>query len=359
VIKFLDLDRLHASIRDDLDLAYDTVLRGGQFVGGGPVAAFEADFAAAHGLAGGAGCGSGTDALGLALRALAVGPGDEVIVPAMTFVATAEAVAHTGATPVVADVDPVTLLLDPEHVAAVRTPRTRAVIPVHLYGHVVPLEWLDAWRADGLAVVEDAAQAHLATWHGRSVGSAGQAACFSFYPGKNLGALGDGGFVASDDGAVVDAVRRLRDHGRAEKYVHDTVGWCSRLDTIQAAFLGAKLPHLAGWTKGRQRVAETYRSLLDDLLVPWEEGAVHHLLVVRVPQRDAVQAALREAGVQTGVHYPVALSAQPATSGWSAGCPNADRAAAEVLSLPMDPLLTDDEVRTVASALRAALEQVG
>jgi len=352
-IRFLDLDRLHASIRADLDRAYDGVVAGGQFVGGATVASFEADFAAAHGLAGGIGCGSGTDALALALRALRLGPGDEVVVPAMTFVATAEAVAHVGATPVVADVDPVTLLLDPEHVAAVRTPSTRAVVPVHLYGHVVPLDWIDAWRADGLAVVEDAAQAHLATWRGRTVGDAGQAACFSFYPGKNLGALGDGGFVASNDPALLDAVRRLRDHGRAEKYVHDTVGWCSRLDTLQAAFLSAKLPHLAGWTKDRQRVAEAYRAALGDRLVPWEEGAVHHLLVLRVPdgRRDAVQAALRESGIETGIHYPVALSRQPATARWSRPCPNAERAAGEVLSLPMDPFLSDDDVQAVADAV--------
>jgi dTDP-4-amino-4,6-dideoxygalactose transaminase len=358
-IRFLDLDRLHASIRPHLDRAFDAVVGDGMFVGGPKVAAFEADFAAAHGLAGGVGCGSGTDALALALRALGVGEGDEVVLPATTFVATAEAVVHAGATPVVADVDPVTLLLDPAHVDAVRTPRTRAVLPVHLYGHVVPLDWIDAWRAGGLVVVEDAAQAHLATWRGRPVGDAGHVACFSFYPGKNLGALGDAGLVASNDAAVLDAVRRLRDHGRAEKYLHDTVGWCSRLDTVQAALLAAKLPHLAGWTKGRQRVAEAYRAALGDLLVPWEEGAVHHLLVLRVPdgRRDEVRDTLRDDGIETGIHYPVSLSRQPATARWSGPCPNAERAASEVLSLPMDPLLSDDDVQTVVAAVRSALEQ--
>jgi dTDP-3-amino-3,4,6-trideoxy-alpha-D-glucose transaminase len=356
-VKFLDLGRLHDLIRDELDAAYDAVLRGGAFVGGPAVAAFEADFAAAHEMPGAVGCGSGTDALTLALQALGIGAGDEVVVPAMTFVASAEAVVHAGATPVIADVDPATLLLDPAAVAAVRTPRTRAVMPVHLYGHAVPFDTIEAWRDDGLLVVEDAAQAHLARWRGRPVGSPGNVACFSFYPGKNLGALGDGGALVSTDTAVLDRARKLRDHGRTEKYVHDEIGWCSRLDTVQAAFLGVKLRHLAEWTKGRQRVADAYRSALGDLLVPWEEGAVHHLLVARIrdERRDAVRAALGAAGVETGVHFPLALSRQPATSQWSGRCPAADLAATEVLSLPMDPLLSDADVRTVVTALQQAL----
>ncbi len=356
-VKFLDLGRLHESIRPELDRAFESVVRSGAFVGGALVAAFESDFAAAHGLVGGSGCGSGTDALALALRALGIGPGDEVVVPAMTFVATAEAVVHAGATPVVADVDPVTLLLDAAGVAAVRTPRTRAVIPVHLYGHAVPFDLIEAWRAEGLVVVEDAAQAHLATWRGRSMGAAGHAACFSFFPGKNLGALGDGGMVLSSDPAVVDGVRRLRDHGRTEKYVHQTLGWCSRLDAMQAAFLAAKLPHLAEWTKGRQRVAEAYRATLGKLLVPWEEGAVHHLLVMRVRdgRREQVRAGLRANGVETGVHYPLALSQQPATASWAGPCPAAERAAAEVLSLPMDPLMSEADAQAVA---RLVLQQL-
>ena len=352
-IPFLDLGRLHASIADELDAAWRGVVGESAFIGGERVARFEASFAAAHGLAAAACCGSGTDALVLALRALGVGPGDEVVVPAMTFVATAEAVVHAGATPVLADVDPVTLLLTPDAVDAVRTDRTRAVLPVHLYGHVVPFPHLQAWRSRGLLVVEDAAQAHLATWGGRPVGSVGDAACFSFFPGKNLGALGDGGLVLSQAPTLVDEVRRLRDHGRATKYEHAMIGWCSRLDGLQAAFLDVKLRHLPRWTDARRHAAVRYRSRLGDLLVPWDEGAVHHLVVVRVSasRREDIAAALRAAGVGTGVHYPLALSQQPSCKPWTRPCPAAERAADEVLSLPIDPLMTDADVDAVCDAL--------
>jgi dTDP-3-amino-3,4,6-trideoxy-alpha-D-glucose transaminase len=258
-IPFVDLTRLHASIDRDIRAAVDRVVTSGSFVGGEEVTRFEVAFAKAHGAADVIGCGSGTDALALALRALGIGPGDEVVVPAMTFVATAEAVAHVGAIPVVADVSPVDLLLDEAGVDAVRTPRTKAVIPVHLYGHVVPFERLRRWRDQGLLVIEDAAQAHLATHGGEPVGSVGHLTCFSFYPGKNLGALGDGGAVLCPDPALADHLRVLRDHGRRSKYVHDVVGWCSRLDDIQAAVLSAKLEHLASWTAARSGTRATNR----------------------------------------------------------------------------------------------------
>lgn len=358
-IPFLDLSGLHESIEDELRAAMGAVIEQSAFVGGAAVKDFEASFALAHEAAGAAGCGSGTDALALALRALGVGPGDEVVVPSMTFVATAEAVVHVGATPVVADVDPESLLLTPAGVAAVRTDRTRAVIPVHLYGHVVPFEHLRVWRDAGLVVVEDAAQAHLATDGGRFVGTVGHAACFSFYPGKNLGALGDGGMVISSDSATVDEVRRRRDHGRTSKYHHDVVGWCSRLDGLQAAVLDVKLRHLPEWTRGRRRAADLYRELLGaDRLVPWDEGAVHHLLVARFERRDQVQERLRELGIGTGIHYPVPLSQQPwLVEAGAVPSPNAERAAEEILSLPMDPRLTDDAVRTVCDAVAQVLAQ--
>ena len=359
-VPFLDLGRLHASIRPELDEVFDRTLRDSSFVGGAAVADFEAAFAGAHGVAAGAGCGSGTDALALALRSLGVGPGDEVIVPAMTFVATAEAVVHAGASPVVADVDERTLLLSADTVDAVRTPSTRAVMPVHLYGHHVAPALLQGWRDDGLLVVEDAAQAHLASADGIGVGTIGHAACFSFYPGKNLGALGDGGMVISDDADVVARAARLRDHGRATKYGHDVVGWCSRLDGLQAGVLSVKLRHLATWTEARRTLARRYRDrLADHGLVPWAEGAVHHLLVVRVPERAGVQAALRDQGIGTGIHYPMAMSTQPwlAASG-AAPAPVAERAADEVLSLPMDPLMTEAEVDVVCDAVLSALEAV-
>ena len=356
-VPFLDLERLHASIRRDLDAAFDGVLASSSFVGRAAMAEFEEAFASASGLPAAAGCGSGTDALALTLRALGVGPGDEVVVPSMTFVATAEAVVHAGAVPVIADVDPATLLLDEPSVDRARTQRTRAVVPVHLYGHVVPFDRLLRWRDSGLLVIEDAAQAHMATWEGRPVGSAGHAACFSFYPGKNLGALGDGGAVLSHDVALVEEVGRLRDHGRRSKYEHDVVGWCSRLDGLQAAFLSAKLPHLPSWTDSRRCLAARYRERLGDRLVPWAPGAVHHLLVVRVSGdgRGAVRAGLGDAGVETGIHYPVPLSLQPACGPWWRSCPAAEQAADEVLSLPMDPLMDEAEIDLVCDLVEASI----
>ena len=356
-IPFVDLARLHDSIGDDLRAAIDRVVASGSFVDGAEVEAFEERFAAAHGAPHAVSCGSGTDALALALRALDIGPGDEVVVPAMTFAATAEAVVHVGATPVVADVGAVDLLLDEASVDAVRTPRTRAVIPVHLYGHAVPFDRLRRWRDSGLLVIEDAAQAHLATHGGQPVGTVGDLTCFSFYPGKNLGALGDGGAVLSHDRRLADRVRRLRDHGRTSKYVHEEVGWCSRLDEIQAAVLAAKLEHLPRWTEARRATASAYASVLADRLVPWEDGAVHHLLVARVPDREAVTAALDGAGIGWGVHYPTPLHRQP----WlrhSAPAPAADAAARTIVSLPMDPVVGPEAARTVAEVVLAACEPV-
>jgi dTDP-4-amino-4,6-dideoxygalactose transaminase len=357
-VPFLDLARLHGQLRDELHEALDEVLGTSAFVGAPASRAFEDDFAAACGAPYAAGCGSGTDALTLALVAAGVGPGDEVVVPALTFVATAEAVVHAAAMPVLADVDPDTLLLTTEAVDAVRTDRVRAVVPVHLYGHVVPLEAVDGWVADGLMVIEDAAQAHLATWKGRAVGTVGQAGAFSFYPGKNLGALGDGGAVVTGDADIHGAIGQLRDHGAADKYHHARVGWCSRLDGVQAAWLRVKLRHLPAWTDARRRLADRYRGQLpEDVLVPWDEGAVHHLLVARVPsaRRQQVADKLAADGIGTGVHYPLALSQQPALAPWARPCPEAEAAAAEVLSLPMDPLMTDAEVDRVCEALLRAL----
>ncbi|MEM9520917.1 MAG: DegT/DnrJ/EryC1/StrS family aminotransferase [Actinomycetota bacterium] len=353
-IPFQDLGRLHQSIETELREAIDDVIARSGFVGAGSCAGFEASFAAAHDAAFAVGCGSGTDALALALRGLGIGPGDEVIVPAMTFVASAEAVVHVGATPVLVDVDPTTLLIDPYAVDAARTDRTAAVMAVHLYGHVVPFNQIRAWRASGLRVIEDAAQAHLATWQHEFVGAAGDVACFSFYPGKNLGAFGDGGAVITDDADVHARITKLRDHGRESKYRHDEIGWCSRLDGIQAAVLEVKLRHLPEWTEQRRVLAERYRERLGARLVPWNDGAVHHLLVVRVAadQRDEIVASAAAAGVRTGVHYPIALSDQPSLASMPQGLThNARQAADEVLSLPMDPLMTLSEVELVCDVL--------
>jgi dTDP-4-amino-4,6-dideoxygalactose transaminase len=349
VVPFQDLGRLHESIAEELEEAIQRVIQTSGFVGAAAARSFETAFAAAHGIDHAVGVGSGTDALALALRGLGVGPGDEVIVPSMTFVASAEAVVHVGATPVVVDVDPGTLLIDPISVAAARTPRTVAVMPVHLYGHIVPFDIIRGWQADGLKVVEDAAQAHLGTWRRQGVGTVGDVACFSFYPGKNLGAMGDGGAVITNDPVVAERIAKLRDHGRESKYLHDEIGWCSRLDGLQAAVLEVKLRHLPEWTENRRVLAERYEERLGDRLVPWEDGAVHHLLVVRpgAARRDGLQAELAERGVGVGVHYPVALSQQPSVAGFAMPSPCAEAAAADVLSLPMDPLMKLSEVELV------------
>lgn len=354
-VPFLDLARLHESIRPEIDAALDRVIRGSSFVGGDEVRRFEESFGAAHGLPPGAGCGSGTDALTLALRALGVGQGDEVIVPGMTFVATAEAVVHAGAKPVLADVDPTTLLITPETVEPLLTERTRAVIPVHLYGHVVPFSHIDHWKERGLLVVEDCAHAHLASRDATFVGHRGDAACFSFYPGKNLGALGDGGMVLARDEAVIQEVRRIRDHGRRSEHSHEVPGWCSRLDGLQAAVLLAKLGHLRAWTDRRRELAEEYRSRIGDLLVPWEQGAVHHLIVARVPDPDTAASALSAQGIATGRHYPNPLNSVPWLQGSS--LPASEKAASEVLSLPIDPLMEVHEVARVADAVAARIAE--
>lgn len=348
-VPFQDLGRLHESIRQELDEAIERTIADSSFVGAASARVFEEAFAAAHGVDHAVGVGSGTDALALALRGLGIGPGDEVIVPSMTFVASAEAVIHVGAVPVIVDVDPDTLLIDPISAAAATTDRTAAVMPVHLYGHVVPFDLIRGWQAQGLKVVEDAAQAHLATWRGQGVGTVGDAACFSFYPGKNLGAMGDGGAVITNTPDTAARVRKLRDHGRESKYLHDEVGWCSRLDGLQAAVLEVKLRHLPEWTENRRVLADRYRERLGDRLVPWDDGAVHHLLVMRpgAARRDRLQAALADRGVGVGVHYPVALSRQPSVSRFAMPSPQAEAAAAEVLSLPMDPLMRLSEVELV------------
>jgi dTDP-4-amino-4,6-dideoxygalactose transaminase len=362
-IPFLDLSRLHATIEDELISAFKEAVHASTLVGDQCCDKFERELARAHERVAAVACGSGTDALILALRAVGVQPGDEVVVPAMTFMATAEAVVRSEATPVLADVDQSSLLLTTDSVAAVLSSRTRAVVPVHLYGHVVPFDQLRTLRESGLEIVEDAAQAHLATWRDLNVGTVGAAACFSFYPGKNLGALGDGGAVVSDDTALLERVRRLRNHGSSIPSLHDEIGHGSRLDGIQANVLSAKLGHLRSWTQRRRECASRYRELFSDIpsdlasVVPWDDGAVHHLLVIRVlgGRRDAVRQHLESRGIQSRVHYPLALSQQPALAQWVRPCPNAESAASEVLSLPIDPLMTDAEVEMVCEAVHDAV----
>lgn len=360
-VPYLDLARLHSEIRGELEDAIARVIDESSFVGG-EVGKFETEFASACGMGYAAGCNSGTDALSLSLRVLGIGPGDEVVVPSMTFFATAEAVCHVGADPIIADVDPETLLLTNDMVNAVVSSRTKAVIPVHLYGSVVDTEMLIQWRAEGYRVVEDAAQAHLAEFGGNPVGRGGDFAAFSFFPGKNLGALGDGGAVVSDDEEAIEHIRMIRNHGRTSKYEHSEVGVSSRLDGLQAAILRVKLRHLPRWTARRRELASHYLRLLqnssrDIRVVPWSNGAVHHVMPIRVPAlfRDEARIALLGLGIDTGVHYPVPLSQQPGLGSEVGGTPNAEAASMELISLPLDPLMSYDEVEYVCEALDSVI----
>ncbi len=368
-VPFQDLPLQIRQLRSELDSALDGVLRHGQFILGPEVVAFEQAWAAFCGAKHTVGVGSGTDALQLILRALGIGAGDEVITVANSFIATAEAVSYTGATPVLVDCSLENYLIDPAAVAAAITPRTRAIMPVHLYGQPADMAALATLaQKHGLALIEDAAQAHGATLaDGRPCGTLGRAAAFSFYPGKNLGAFGDGGAVTTDDEALVRQLRLLRNWGSIVKYHHEVQGYNSRLDTMQAAILGVKLRHLATWNERRRVAAGWYREALADCAglalpaeAPWTGRHVYHLFVVRLLERDrdTVAKGLADAGVQTVVHYPVPIHLQKAYAGLGHGAgafPNAERAARTVLSLPMFPEMTPDHVGLVADALRAAL----
>lgn len=335
--------------------AIDRVVERGWFVLGPEVDAFETEFAAACGAAHAIGVGNGTDAISILLRAHDIGPGHDVIVPALTAGYTALAVTQIGATPVFADVDADTLTLDPAACEAAITPRTRAIVPVHLYGQPARLAPLAAMaRAHGLILVEDCCQAHLATENGRPVGTTTAGGAFSFYPTKNLGALGDGGAVITQDPAIAERVRRLRNGGQKDRYRHDEAGVNSRLDDLQAAVLRARLGRLAGWTARRRQLAALYRRTLNHCAIPERDpGHVYHLFPVRSARRDALRAQLTAAGIETLVHYPLPLPDHPAFAArqTSAACPQARRAASELLSLPLHPRLTDADVERVAAAV--------
>ena len=352
-------------IADDVARGFARVIERTAFILGDEVAEFEAAFARFSGVAHCVGVASGTDALELALRAAGVGPGDEVILPANTFVATALAVTRAGATPALVDCDPVHLLIDPAAVEARLGPRTRALLPVHLYGQMAPLEQLQAIaRRAGLVLVEDAAQAHGATRHGIGAGGFGFAAGTSFYPGKNLGAYGDAGAVLTASAEVAGTVRALRNYGSEIKYRHPERGFNSRLDTLQAVVLLAKLPHLAVWNGARREGAQRYDELLADLprvtrpaTLPGNEH-VWHLYVVRVPERDRVLERLAVAGISAGIHYPTPIHLLGAFAhlGHRQGdFPVAECAADEVLSLPLFPGITAAQQERVVDELRRAL----
>lgn len=359
MIPFLDLQAQYRTIKDGVDAAMRTVLDSSHYVGGPAVAAFEKDFAASCGTAQCVGLNSGTAAIALLLQASGIGPGDEVITVANSFFASAEAVSEVGATPVLVDCREDDALIDASLLEAAITPATKAILPVHLYGQPADMDAVNAIaKAHGLKVFEDACQAHGALYKGRPAGSLGDGAAFSFYPGKNLGAYGDAGAAVTDDAGLADKIRVLREHGSREKYRHETVGWNERMDAIQAAVLGAKLPHLATWNERRRAIADAYRAMLPDTAKPFathaDRTSAMHLFVVRVRDRDAAQRALADRGIQTGIHYPVPIHLQPAYAGrWKAGdFPVAERLAGELLSLPLYPELTDGQVKAVADALR-------
>jgi dTDP-4-amino-4,6-dideoxygalactose transaminase len=364
-IPFLDLARQHRALKAELLGAVERVLDSSHFVLGGEGRALEVELAALAGVRHGVGVGSGTDALRLALSAVGVRPGDDVITPAFSFVASASTIVMAGARPVFVDIDPTTYALDPEALEGALTPRTRAIVVVHLYGHPAPIDRLvEIARRHGVAVVEDAAQAIGATWDGRPIGGWGDVACLSFYPTKNLGACGDGGMLVTDRDDVAEHLRRLRHHGDRGRYEHVELGYCSRLDDVQAAMLRVKLARLAAWTERRRQLAARYREGMAGLPLglPLEAARarhVYHVFTVRHPQRDALAKVLADLGVGTLVHYPRAVPEQPlfghdARTPW----PHAWRAAREVLSLPCYPEMTDAEVDGVVTAVRTAVGRV-
>jgi dTDP-4-amino-4,6-dideoxygalactose transaminase len=362
-VPLMDLQAQYRSIKPQIDHAVMEVLESGQFILGPAVERFENAFADFCGTRYAVGLNSGTSALHLALLAAGVGPGDEVITVSMTFVATVAAILYTGARPVFVDVDPVTHLMDPELVEAKITGRTKAILPVHLHGLMADMDAINRIaETHGLTVIEDAAQAHGAEYRGRRAGSLGRLGCFSFYPGKNLGAAGEGGAVVTSDPELAKAIRMLRDWGQAERYRHVLRGFNFRMEAIQAAVLSVKLPYLETWSEARRNHAAVYRERLRATGIqlptePRERRHVYHVYAVRLAERDAIRDRLAQEGIATGIHYPVPVHLQPAYSnlGYRPGdLPAAERFARETLSLPMFPELTSAQIDGVCRAVSEA-----
>ena len=363
MIPILDLKQQYQTLKTQIDAAVQDVFANGHFINGPNVQALEKEIAEYVGTKYAVGLNSGTDALHLALRALDIGAGDEVITTPFTFVATTEAIGIVGATPVFVDIDPETFNIDPKLIEAAITPRTKAILPVHLYGHPAPMhEIMEIAKRHNLAVVEDCAQAIGATIDGKMVGSFGDAGCFSFFPSKNLGAFGDGGMVTTNRDDLAGRFKSLRAHGGRIKYHHEELGVNSRLDEVQAAILRVKLPHLESWIDNRRANAHWYSENLRGAATPKETDGtrhVYHQYTVRVANRDEVQKKLNEAGVQTMVYYPVPLHLQQvhASLGQGEGTfPHSERAAKEALSLPMFPELSPEQREAVRDALAAIVE---
>lgn len=360
-VPFVDLKMQFNELRDEIVPRITQVMENATFILGPDVAQFEENFAAYVGAQHCVGVESGTAALQFALEALEIGAGDEVILPANTYIASALAVSAAGARPVFVDVDDA-YLIDSELLGAALTPRTKAIMPVHLYGQAVPMQpIMDFAHRHGLLIVEDAAQAHGARRDGRMAGSIGDAAAFSFYPGKNLGAYGDGGAIVTNDAGLADRLRLLRDFGQRKKYEHLIKGGNCRLDSIQAAVLDVKLHHLDAWNAARRRHAAAYDAALARIGITApvrlsEEGHVYHLYVIEVENRDRIAAGLRERGIATGIHYPIPIHLQPAYAELGIGrgaFPRTEASAQRVLSLPMFPELTARQIDLVTDALES------
>ncbi len=361
-VPLVDLKAQYASIKPEMDVAIQRVLSHCGFIMGPEVKAFEEAFAVYCGAEQAVGVASGTAALHLSLLACRLGPGDEVITTPFTFFASGEAISQTGARPVFVDIDPFTYNIDPAQIEAAITPRSKAIMPVHLYGQPAEMDpILNVAHRHDLLVIEDAAQAHGAEYRGRRAGSAGDLACFSFYPSKNLGCYGDGGMIVGSDPELLARVRKLRDHGRISKYEHDELGWGYRLDALQAAILGVKLRHLDDWNEARRAHAERYNELFADTEVIRPSVLDHvkhiyHCYVIRTPRRDELVEHLKAEGIGVVIHYPLPLHLQPAYKdlGHQLGdFPVSELCAEEVVSLPMYPELTDEQQQRVADAVKA------
>ena len=365
MIPFIDLKRQNEGLRSEIEAALAGVLDSGRYVLGDEVAAFEAEFARYCGVPHAVAVNSGTSALHLALLAAGVEPGDQVVTTPYTFIASAATILQAGAEPVFADIDPVSFTLDPEAFEAAISPRTRAVMPVHLYGQTADMNPIREIAArHGITVVEDAAQAHGAEYQGRRAGSLGELGCFSFYPTKNLGALGEGGLVTTGNDALAERLRLLRDWGQQEKYEHGSQGFNARMDAFQGAILGVKLRHLEAWNQARREHAARYAKALEGAGVgtPQElpgRRHVYHVYAVRSSERDRLAGALAERGIGTGLVYPKPLHRQPALAklGFDRGAfPQAEAAAQETLALPLYPEMEADVPDRVAAAIREVLE---
>jgi len=365
-IPLVDLNAQYLTIKNEIDDAIARVISHSAFIGGEDLRQFEKEFARYCEVKACVGVGNGTDALYLALRALNIAPGDEVITVAHTFIATAETISLAGARPVFVDIKDDTMLMDPDLLEAAITSRTRAIIPVHLYGQTCEMDRIvKIARRHGLKVIEDAAQAHGARWQGKRAGSMGDVACFSFYPGKNLGAYGDGGAVVSDDETVIERIRMLANHGRLDKYIHEIEGVNSRLDGLNAAILRVKLRRLDNWNRTRRQHAQRYAEVLSRSSVALpavhpDAESVWHLFVVRLRERERVQIQLQEAGIGVGVHYPVPLHQQPAYGylKMSEGTlPVTEKVASQIVSLPMYPELSAEQVEFICESIKSAIHR--